>query len=217
MKKILFIVLSIILSAPTFGADGNHRDYSPKSPEAAAFDRISTIPVSNYTGSLAFSIPIYTLVSGDISLPISLDYQGNAIRVDQEATWVGLNWLLNAGGAITTTTSACSTQYGESFQKDWDYFANKLSITYIPLDGEFPQMRYKMDGCHPNWRGGHGKNWFKQTLEIEGNKYNDLSSQLYHFILDNKAGETPTFHANFMGNSLSYVWDRMKNEFFITP
>lgn len=216
MKKILFIVLSIILSAPTFGADGNHRDYSPKSPEAAAFDRISTIPVSNYTGSLAFSIPIYTLVSGDISLPISLDYQGNAIRVDQEATWVGLNWLLNAGGAITTTTSACSTQYGESFQKDWDYFANKLSITYIPLDGEFPQMRYKMDGCHPNWRGGHGKNWFKQTLEIEGNKYNDLSSQLYHFILDNKAGETPTFHANFMGNSLSYVWDRMKNEFFIT-
>lgn len=38
MKKILFIVLSIILSAPIFGADGNHRDYSPKSPEAAAFD-----------------------------------------------------------------------------------------------------------------------------------------------------------------------------------
>ena len=216
MKKILFIALCIILSAPTFGADGNHRDYSPKSPEAAAFDRISTIPVGNYTGSLAFSIPIYTLVSGDISLPISLDYQGNAIRVDQEATWVGLNWLLNAGGAITTTTSACSTQYGESFQKDWDYFANKLSMTYIPLDGEFPQMRYKMDGCHPNWRGDHGKNWFKQTLEIEGNKNNDLSSQLYHFILDNKAGETPTFHANFMGNSLSYVWDRMKNEFFIT-
>lgn len=117
MKKILFIVLSIILSAPIFGADGNHRDYSPKSPEAAAFDRISTIPVGNYTGCLAFSIPIYTLVSGDLSLPISLDYQGNAIRVDQEATWVGLNWLLNAGGAITTTTSACSTQYGESFQK----------------------------------------------------------------------------------------------------
>ena len=27
MKKILFIVLSIILSAPTFGADGNHRAY----------------------------------------------------------------------------------------------------------------------------------------------------------------------------------------------
>ena len=25
MKKILFIVLSIILSAPIFGADGNHR------------------------------------------------------------------------------------------------------------------------------------------------------------------------------------------------
>ena len=30
MKKILFIALSTILSAPTFGADDNHRDYSPK-------------------------------------------------------------------------------------------------------------------------------------------------------------------------------------------
>ena len=56
MKKILFIALSTILSAPTFGADDNHRDYSPKSLEAAAFDRTSTIPVGNYTGSLAFSI-----------------------------------------------------------------------------------------------------------------------------------------------------------------
>ena len=56
MKKILFIALCIILSAPTFGADDNHRDYSPKSLEAAAFDRISTIRVGNYTGSLAFSI-----------------------------------------------------------------------------------------------------------------------------------------------------------------
>ena len=56
MKKILFIALSTILSAPTFGADDNHHDYSPKSLEAAAFDRTSTIPVGNYTGSLAFSI-----------------------------------------------------------------------------------------------------------------------------------------------------------------
>ena len=56
MKKILFIALSTILSAPTFGADDNHRDYSPKSLEAAAFDRTSTIPVGNYTGTLAFSI-----------------------------------------------------------------------------------------------------------------------------------------------------------------
>ena len=56
MKKILFITLSSILSAPTFGADDNHRDYSPKSLEAAAFDRTSTIPVGNYTGSQAFSI-----------------------------------------------------------------------------------------------------------------------------------------------------------------
>lgn len=217
MKKILLITLSILLSTPIFGSDGNHRDYSPKSPEAAAFDRISTIPVGNYTGSLAFSIPIYTMVSGDLSLPISLDYQGNAIPVSQEATWVGLNWLLNAGGAITTAVSACSTKYGDTFKEDWDNLANKLSMTYIPLDGEFPNIRYKMDGSHPNWRGSYGKHWFKQAAEPDNlRNYKDLPSQLYFYILDNKAGETPTFHANFMGNSLTYIWDRIKDEFFIT-
>ena len=30
MKEILFRALNIFLSAPTFGADDNHRDYSPK-------------------------------------------------------------------------------------------------------------------------------------------------------------------------------------------
>ncbi len=65
-------------------------DFIPKSPEAASFDKVTDIPISMYTGTLNLSIPIYTVTSGDLSLPISLDYQGSAIRVDQESTWVGL-------------------------------------------------------------------------------------------------------------------------------
>lgn len=215
MKKSLLSIFCLIFPMVIFALDGNHYNYVPKSPEAAAFDRISDIPVGNYTGSMAFSIPIYTLVSGEITVPISLDYQGNAIPVSQEATWVGLNWLLNAGGAITSRQATNSTSYGESLQKDWNYALDGVSMQRIPLDGEFPEIYYKMDGCHPNWRGGHGKNWFRQTLP-ENVKNGDFSPHLYNYILDRQSGETPTFHAAFLGNSLTYVWDRMKNEFFIT-
>ena len=98
MKQVVFILFCLLMSSKMLWAgDGNHYDYTPKSPEAAAFDRVPDIPVSNYTGTLALSIPIYTITCGDIVLPISLDYQGGAIPVCQEATWVGLNWLLNAG------------------------------------------------------------------------------------------------------------------------
>ena len=214
MKKSLLSIFCLMFPMVIFALDGNHYNYVPKSPEAAAFDRVPDIPVSNYTGSLSFSIPIYTLVSGDITVPISLDYQGNAIPVNQEATWVGLNWLLNAGGVVTSRLSTNSTSYGESLQKDWEYALHGVSMQRIPLDGEFSGIYYKMDGSQPNWRGSHGKNWFKQTFP-ENVKNGDLSPQLYTYILDKQSGETPTFHACFLGNSLTYIWDRLKNEFFI--
>lgn len=70
MKQLIVILFCLLMSSEMLWAgDGNHYDYTPKSPEAAAFDRVPDIPVSNYTGTLALSIPIYTITCGDIILP----------------------------------------------------------------------------------------------------------------------------------------------------
>lgn len=76
-----------------------------KSPEVAAFTKVGEVPVSFYTGVPQISIPIYEVKCGKLRLPITLDYQATAIQVNQESTWVGLNWLLNAGGVVTTQTT----------------------------------------------------------------------------------------------------------------
>ena len=109
--------------------------------------------VGNYTGTMGLSIPIYTIECGDLKVPISLDYLGSAIRVDQEATWVGLNWILNAGGAITTRISTSydqTTGIPGAWKSEWRQLLNHLSMTRAYPDGGSYDYRifYKFDGFH---------------------------------------------------------------------
>jgi len=73
----------------------------PPSPTVASLGKYGNIPVSNYTGIPNISIPLYTIKSGEIELPITLSYYSSGIKVSEEASWVGLGWSLNAGGVIT--------------------------------------------------------------------------------------------------------------------
>jgi YD repeat-containing protein len=73
----------------------------PPSPNAAAFAKYGNIPVSPYTGIPSISIPIYEIKVRDISVPISLSYHASGIKVGDEASPVGLGWVLNAGGLIS--------------------------------------------------------------------------------------------------------------------
>jgi len=73
----------------------------PASADAAALGKFGSIPVSNYTGVPNISIPLYTIKSGDLTLPISINYHAGGFKVDEMASSVGLGWALNAGGSIT--------------------------------------------------------------------------------------------------------------------
>lgn len=70
------------------------------SPNAASLGIYGNVPVGHYTGIPNISIPIYEITTGDLTLPISLSYHASGIKVAQEASTVGLGWILNAGGCI---------------------------------------------------------------------------------------------------------------------
>ncbi|HZX59277.1 MAG TPA: hypothetical protein VFE54_11145, partial [Mucilaginibacter sp.] len=71
------------------------------SPNMQAMQKYGDMPVSAYTGIPDISIPLYTIKFHDISIPISLSYHASGIKVQEEATDVGLGWVLNAGGSIS--------------------------------------------------------------------------------------------------------------------
>lgn len=179
-----------------------------KSPEVTAFDKIGKVPVSLYTGVPQISVPIYEIKCGDIKFPITLDYQATAVQVNQESTWVGLNWLLNAGGVITTRTTKPTDGV---LKKDWNFLYNSLGLQSVNND-DLGQA-YKMDGCHEiGWRGKYGFNRFQNILYPYPM---DLSYSLYSHILDNYEGEAQSYSANFMGYSFEFVYHPLLDKFVV--
>ena len=71
------------------------------SPTASNITNAINETVDLYTGRLNVNLPLYTLTSRDISVPITLSYNTTGAKVDEIAGWVGLGWTLHAGGAIS--------------------------------------------------------------------------------------------------------------------
>lgn len=85
----------------------------------------NNVSVDEYTGTMSVNIPIYTVVSGNIVVPVSLGYNAKGIRVNEEASEVGLGWVLSAGGMITRTGRGGAdvrmyfSQGGDEFVKEY--------------------------------------------------------------------------------------------------
>ncbi len=76
-------------------------DIVPPSPNVAAINKYTDIPVSKFTGVPNISIPIYTIQEGPIQVPISLSYHAGGIKLGETASWVGLGWNLSTGGMVS--------------------------------------------------------------------------------------------------------------------
>src|SRR5204862_2294659 len=60
------------------------------------------INVNMYTGTADIDLPLVSLPSRELSIPISLSYANSTgIKVQDVASYIGLGWRLNAGGSIS--------------------------------------------------------------------------------------------------------------------
>ncbi|WP_158800301.1 hypothetical protein [Pedobacter sp. L105] len=99
MKQILLTV-SLILIVLKLSAQNNIQfqnviPVSTVAPNAAILGRFGNIPVSYATGIPSVTIPLYEINIGKIKLPLSLDYHGGGVRVDEVASSVGTSWALS--------------------------------------------------------------------------------------------------------------------------
>jgi hypothetical protein len=100
LKLLFFLCASSILHTQTL-PEVKLPTVIPPSPQAAQFNRYGEIPVGHTTGVPQIDIPIYTLSTGWIDIPISISYHASGFQPRDIPSPVGLGWVLNAGGLIS--------------------------------------------------------------------------------------------------------------------
>lgn len=101
---LLLTTSSLRAQAPVnLPADPTNVKIVPPSPVTWEFAKYGEYPVSKATGVPEISVPLYTVKSGDLTLPITLTYHAGGHKVDTRAPMTGLGWSLNAGGMVCRT------------------------------------------------------------------------------------------------------------------
>jgi len=98
MKKNILLLLITFSSIISFGQINPNTllpNVMPSNPQAFQFMKYGEIPVQEYTGTPEISIPIYNIETKALNIPIVLSYHPNGIKVNEEASWVGLGWNLS--------------------------------------------------------------------------------------------------------------------------
>jgi len=103
MKKLFLLLVFFCSGIQAQNETTDLPNYTLPSPQAYEMTKYGNVPINESTGKVTASVPLYTYTAGKLSLPISLNYMGNGVKVDQNNTWTGVNWTLNAGGLITRT------------------------------------------------------------------------------------------------------------------
>lgn len=159
MKKIYSLVLFVFTFLSIRAQVAQPTDIPkvvPPSPNAASLGKYGDIPVGLYTGSPNINLPLFDIRCGSFSLPISLSYQSQGMKVEEKAGWVGLNWSLNAGGVITRSVRGGADENGYWTYASWtnDYIASDYNRTMSVCSGLFDTQP---DIFYFNFAGYSGK------------------------------------------------------------
>jgi YD repeat-containing protein len=174
----------------------------PPSPEAASVFKFSEVPVSLHTGLPSIEIPLYTITSGGVTVPITLSYHARGIKVAEIASRVGLGWTLNAGGMISRQirdkADGSSGQFNiaNTYKNNGDFFTSALKRSAVW-----------------NSYSGHSEDYYDF---IPDQYYFNTGTGLGgKFIFDYNDGQIlAQNYSNVTVNSLQKITDGQGNEFF---
>jgi YD repeat-containing protein len=113
-KMICWLMANLVALSSALAQHTGERRVIPPSPTAAALGKYGSVPVAMYTGVPEIDIPLYTIKSKSLELPISLSYHAAGFRVSDSAPWTGLGWSLLAGGSVSRSAVGMGDDAGSS-------------------------------------------------------------------------------------------------------
>jgi hypothetical protein len=210
---ICFLISMHLLLAQQQGYKPIYDNLVPVSPTAFQFLKYTEMPVSEYTGIPGISVPIYTIEEDGVEIPINLTYHAGGVRVNQEASWVGLGWDLTFGSVIQNIND----------QDDFGSFLGQPNPKVLPdyyqnaIPGNFA-YRWKYSAyCAGQFPG----NSWTPTLPVNATQakfgymvatdyyvpvngdFNTRRAELFDY--EEYDSEPDIFRANFLGHSINFI------------
>lgn len=182
----------------------------PPLPDAASLVRTVDHPISTYTGIPGITIPLWTVQLKNYSLPIALNYNAGGVKIEEEASNVGLSWSLQAGSVITRVVKDIPDDY------------NKNRSIIAPQDRPFDSS---MSSEHPRLgRFWSGKYETLRDFDFSNNDHLYVkdaiqNSKQYYlgFVLDGMNDLEPdVFYYSFGGKSGKFVFDVRGGNQYVT-
>ncbi|MEM9823380.1 MAG: hypothetical protein AAF985_20020, partial [Bacteroidota bacterium] len=164
----------------------------PPQPNTAALGKYGDIPVSYYTGTPNISVPLFGLSSTQLSVPVSISYHASGLKVEEQSSYVGFGWALNAGGVVTRTVKGLPDEHPQGY------------VTGIP------------QSLTPTALAGLVSNGFSDYIPFCLNGLPNTNHSPHHSDLQNAAAgkldlEPDLFTFNFAGFSGKFVFDQQGN------
>ena len=156
----IYIALTTIIGISNIHAQtviDTYTNVTPPAPTAATLGSYGQVPVGMFTGTARFSIPLYQLKTHNLTLPISLEYSSNGVKVDKVASWVGMDWSLNAGGVITRTIRDNADEIGTRITFENIINNEKSTWEQIVMDPGHTNIDTEPDLYAFNFNGFSGK------------------------------------------------------------
>ena len=104
-RRHLFAIIVVTLSVLRGWAqlDIGMQNEQPQIPTWESYElmQYGKVGATSYTGTVNYSIPIYTYKDKDFEIPVSIDYATNGYRVNHSSGMLGHGWSLSMPGVIT--------------------------------------------------------------------------------------------------------------------
>ena len=173
-------------------------NFQKMTPEASALGQYGNYTASDYTGVPNISIPLFSVGSNGFSIPIELNYDASGIKVEQQATYVGLGWNFMLGGKISQIVC------GQNDNCQTGFYVNTITNQDL-LKPILPSIGYfsSLVGCVPIVRfpGVPIAPEVGTPLPIDNEEFNILQSVTIG------AKVPDVYQASFCGHNVSFVID----------
>jgi len=221
---VVFFLLSFVV--PSRGQGKNILNFDANiSPSAEAFAmiRYGDVQPDLYTGSMSYSVPVFTYEDADFQIPVSLEYSYDGYRPSSPSGSVGLGWTLMAGGVITRDVRGVPDEqyncgdnsYGTG---GWCYTIENrqtLDTLHYYRPGPFPILGTNLSLCGLDLFGAVAcfkpseASYWTQTVTASY----EASPDLFHFTVDGASGD---FVLDIEGNSHVFGNDVPSDLFTVT-